>query len=63
MRRALPIWYCLPEITKEKLARMDDALTIPPPQWVDWLPEESQRVQTILDDVDYDKFMRQARSR
>ena len=51
MRHALPLINCLSQETLKKLALNSNTV----PEWVEWDP----KYQVILDDVDYDKFMRE----
>lgn len=64
MRQALPLIHCVSEDTRAKLqALMDDPDSLPFPVWDIWYPKGKifgvKVSQVILDDVDYDKFMRQ----
>lgn len=64
MRQALPLIHCVSEDTRAKLkAMMDDPDSLPFPEWSDWYPKGKilgvKVSRVILDDVDYDKFMRQ----
>lgn len=54
MRRALPLIHCLSDDIRAKLlGKITDVDSVPNVEWKDWLPE------FILDNIDYDRFMRQ----
>ena len=64
MRYGLPVFFCLKLEQQRKLVDYSsDIVAIPSNEWNEWQSNKESILQPILEDVDYDRFIRQAPSK